>query len=436
MTKNAATCLSLVLLSVASFAQLVSLEGQLLNYRNKPVSVLAYEDFLTFTTSVISEVTTDDKGYFKTQFNLDHATSVALKIDQHTRDLFVTPGNHYTIKFGDDLIITSVESQDNTNNLLAFVDEAYKRFKAENNRGDKKLFSANLDKLTSSLELRYGNMGSNFFKEILKYKIGLFRFNDILHSGDSARFIAIENSLLIEVPVLWHNKEYFRFLTSLYFWKANLTAVRPTRLRGYEGNVATYSMIKNDTVRQLAMLDLHREAYTKIWRTEMNIDRIIDSIARHSVDDHIKIIGENVKKKYSTTKEKEFVLLLPDSTTKKISDYSGKFVLLDFWYVGCSACMKSMPKIIELRKKLGDRLKVLSINPVDDLSKMRKFLSTRKEYDWVFLYSREDDEMDIYYNVDGFPTYYLLNPAGKAVLKRFNLEENYDKIVSLVNKEQ
>ena len=47
---------------------------------------------------------------------------------------------------------------------------------------------------------------------------------------------------------------------------------------------------------------------------------------------------------------------------RRLSEFLGKMVLLDFWSLGCGPCIKSMPVLQQLHEKAGDRLEIVSIS--------------------------------------------------------------------------
>jgi thiol-disulfide isomerase/thioredoxin len=47
---------------------------------------------------------------------------------------------------------------------------------------------------------------------------------------------------------------------------------------------------------------------------------------------------------------------------KRLSDYRGKLLLLDFWATWCTACIANFPKIDSLRKSSGGKLEVLAVD--------------------------------------------------------------------------
>ncbi|MET4081550.1 thiol-disulfide isomerase/thioredoxin [Pedobacter sp. UYP30] len=49
------------------------------------------------------------------------------------------------------------------------------------------------------------------------------------------------------------------------------------------------------------------------------------------------------------------------ATTAKLSDFTGKLILLDFWATWCSPCVAMIPKMDSLQKVFGDKIQFLSV---------------------------------------------------------------------------
>lgn len=61
----------------------------------------------------------------------------------------------------------------------------------------------------------------------------------------------------------------------------------------------------------------------------------------------------------------DIVLPLRDGATKRLSDYRGKYILLDFWASWCGPCIKEMPHLQELyneTKANGDKFAIISFS--------------------------------------------------------------------------
>ncbi|MFY0629970.1 MAG: AhpC/TSA family protein [Flavobacteriaceae bacterium] len=132
---------------------------------------------------------------------------------------------------------------------------------------------------------------------------------------------------------------------------------------------------------------------------------------------------------------------IPNFTTNRTLDGKeftfnsliGKYVLIDFWGTWCGPCVAEMPTVKEYQDKYKDKLVVLGINSGESKDKIEKFI-TPKEYDWQQLISGDDSENFVLnFNVQGFPTKFIIDPEGK-ILHRFvgNGEESFKVLDELL----
>jgi peroxiredoxin len=117
----------------------------------------------------------------------------------------------------------------------------------------------------------------------------------------------------------------------------------------------------------------------------------------------------------------------PDTTGKMVSlsDFKGKWVLLDFWYVDCPWCRKLTPHMIDIYKdwKQSKNFEIISISVdkpkdyqrwkdaiVEDKSPWTQVLDSTKTY---------PNE----YGITGYPTLILIDPNGNGVKRIIGYQE-------------
>ena len=47
--------------------------------------------------------------------------------------------------------------------------------------------------------------------------------------------------------------------------------------------------------------------------------------------------------------------------TVSLHDYRGKIVVLNFWSAHCAPCIAEMPSLVQLQKRMGDKITVLGV---------------------------------------------------------------------------
>lgn len=107
---------------------------------------------------------------------------------------------------------------------------------------------------------------------------------------------------------------------------------------------------------------------------------------------------------------------LPDLAGKKVSlsDFRGKWVVLDFWGSWCGWCVKGFPALKEAYKKYGDKIVVIGIDCNESEADWREGVK-KHDLPWINVYNGLDQTLYEAYGIKGFPTKAIINPEGRLV---------------------
>ena len=109
-------------------------------------------------------------------------------------------------------------------------------------------------------------------------------------------------------------------------------------------------------------------------------------------------------------------LLDVDGNTKHISEYLGKYLLLDFWMSSCGPCIMALPEMKEISEIYSDKLTIISISL--DVGAVWEKSLTEHNMPWVnFRDPKGAGGLAANYGVYGIPYYILISPDGKVVAK-------------------
>lgn len=156
------------------------------------------------------------------------------------------------------------------------------------------------------------------------------------------------------------------------------------------------------------------ELYPKVAPTAGNfaprLNRQKEHVEKQVAADRLKTQLEN-----GTTPAPAFTL--PDLAGKQVSlsDFRGKWVIIDFWGSWCRWCVKGFPELKELKEKYADSLVIVGVDCRDDQDRWRQAVE-KYGLTWVNVYNKCDDDVPNAlleaYGVQGFPTKVIVNPEG------------------------
>ncbi len=96
-----------------------------------------------------------------------------------------------------------------------------------------------------------------------------------------------------------------------------------------------------------------------------------------------------------------------------LSEFKGRYILLDFWSSGCGPCIESLPELEEIAGKYKDALAIVSIS-IDPKETWKAFVEKKqmKGNQWNEL-RKAGTGLAMSYRVTGYPHYVLIAPDGK-----------------------
>lgn len=119
----------------------------------------------------------------------------------------------------------------------------------------------------------------------------------------------------------------------------------------------------------------------------------------------------------------------PDVSGKKISlsQFKGKYMLLDFWASWCKPCRAENPNLIEVYQKYKEKgLEIISVS-LDGAAQKKAWLNAIQAdgLTWLQLADLKawQNSAALIYGVKAIPENYLIDPAGKIIAKNLRGQE-------------
>ncbi|MDR1198298.1 MAG: TlpA family protein disulfide reductase [Prevotellaceae bacterium] len=114
----------------------------------------------------------------------------------------------------------------------------------------------------------------------------------------------------------------------------------------------------------------------------------------------------------------DFTVQALDGKTVTLSDFKGKYVLIDFWGSWCGPCRKSSPMMVELYNKLKAKkadMEFISIAVNERNDEVWKKAIKDDKLTWIQL--KIDRNISSKYSIVGVPTCILVSPEGKILYR-------------------
>jgi peroxiredoxin len=181
---------------------------------------------------------------------------------------------------------------------------------------------------------------------------------------------------------------------------------------------------------------------TEIFRVSEKRVNLGDTSYEFAVDPHgrtltLTPLAEHVPTRVALTvgsPAPDFSFTDTEGRARKLSDYRGKVVLLDFWGVWCAPCVVEAPKLVALYDKFHDRgLEIIGLDTLDTPASVAEFVSKHK-FRWVQTIEAEKGPIQTLYRINGYPSYLLIDRDGTIRLAASGSSTNLDREVSAIIK--
>lgn len=126
-----------------------------------------------------------------------------------------------------------------------------------------------------------------------------------------------------------------------------------------------------------------------------------------------------------TFSDEDMRALVFQSEQKKpvsIAEFSGSWLLINFWATWCPPCREEMPSLNKLSLHFADKLKIIAVSVDDSWDAVSKFF-LEQPASYILAWDPDKNIADKL-NIDRYPETFLINPQGQSVA-RFSGPRNW-----------
>ncbi len=199
------------------------------------------------------------------------------------------------------------------------------------------------------------------------------------------------------------------------------------------------STIDQPLLRHLSFLSLVDSYYHSYDTDLFSVQKDVPSALKTLTANSSILVSEYAKQLLNETSQlsigqvaPNFVLSSYEGDSVSLADLRGKYIYLDFWFSKCHPCIRAMEELKTTYQDYGNNIEFVSINGFDTFDKGKQ-IAKKRAFVGTKLHAGKNHKTLQRYNVNYYPTYYLISPEGKIVYKPVDYyKEEFEKVRSLI----
>lgn len=458
-----------IIFQVNTFAQNVTLYGVAPSYVGEKLTFYTYSDLITYTEEELGNCVVDSLGKFECKINLNSTKQAFIDVGIFHCIFYVEPQKDLKINLPEKIdkelkdylnpyfepvyFFVGMNDTLDLNYKIKTFDDVYDDYMASKflnmyskpNRGDVEFF-------IHRTEGRFLDSTNTYFNTYKKYRYA--RIKNLSYIMDYQRMTL---DYFHDKPIFYNNPAYMELFNSQFenfFGKYSVTGKGKDLINNIELEKSVHAIkqtlkkhieFSNDTLEELIILKGLFDAFFirnmiqyPVFH-EVQLNHVLDSMEILTKIPEHKIIAKNIRAKIRFlargTKAPEFELQNEKGERVSLKSFEGKYVYLNFCNTNSRECREDFELIKEIAKKYK-QLEIVSIATDEDFGKAKAYFEKMK-YKWTLLDFKSQKEIIKQYNVQLFPTYYLIDKQGLFMLSPgISPKENIEQLFWRIYKEK
>jgi peroxiredoxin len=434
----------------------VRITGRSPDHAGDSLVFFSYSNMVSFSEKRIASCLVGDSGVFECTLALEEPMLIFSHLGIYNCFMYAEPGMVYEIRlpqkrqksmadeanqFFEETSVhlspkvtgttggAAVPGRDQELNFLihAFNDYFYPYYyKFAVNAYSDRINPQELEDAVENLRTSFKDVRSPFFSAYMDYRIGLLN-----HYGNQVSSERIMEDFFLDRPVLYQNPAYMELFNEIFndffdrfsekYPKRNLPLIlnRDKDYAGLNRILVRDASLKNDSLRELVLLKEFYDGFFDQKNIPSSMLQLLDSLQSNTVIGvHRKMVRDimlKITRLLPGYAPPDFALYDHDSTLVHLSDFKGEYIYLIFCNSFSYYCIKEYEYLKVLQQRLQGRLKILTIL-VDDSFQSMQDLTRNNPYPWTFLHFSNQPQVIDDYDIQTYPSYFLIGPEGKLIL--------------------
>jgi peroxiredoxin len=445
----------LTVTSISGQATTTILEGVAPTYAGDEFIFNSYSNMISFGETEVTRCTVDDSGHFSCTIPFDETHLVFINPGTYNCYFFAEPGRIYNLRFPAKRDLSQSEgtnpyeparvhivarptgttnpalanlSKEDLNFLIrAFNDAFYPHYfkyviNAATNNAGKSDVNKDIDQLTSPFD----STDNEFFKAYTEYRVALLKM-----FGIQENIKEIKKEYFSTRPILYNNPAYMELFNEVYndYFQAVaegdpkldiLTVInRKKSLADLSQILKKDELLSNPTLREFVILKGIYDAFYNEQFSRSALLILLDSISYTSGNARHIEYARNIKSQITNLltgyEPPSFKLFDKDSNLVSLSDFSGKYIYLNFCNSYSYSCIKEFELLRALNSRHKEHLQLITVIMDGEPSALKELID-KNNYDWVFLHFGRQPEIRTDYDIKALPSYFLVGKDGRLIL--------------------
>ncbi len=456
----------MVAMSLAAMSQTnVQIVGSSANAAGKTIGLYCYEDMLSCREVMLDNVLIDSTGEFRLGCYVNYPRLVFLQVENYSQSFYIEAGRRYEVflpEFDWEIderqnvhlqpVALPVEfigiAGDELNLQIGRFDAVVDSYIDSNRVWFDKKYKPHkryFDSLTAHVASRWGEITgtdeaapatlgrgwqpTTFFGRYAEYSLAQMR---LAMNGNSRKQLIAR--YIDDQPVRYYDEPYMQLFFALYDGTISLGTKRVPQWRlaawvksgdydRYMDSIGLDPLLKNEQVRELAVLEALRESYYDRNYDRAGVRSMVAKLGQSSRFAEHRKLAEHLLAEMDRHEQgsevPQFTLPDVDHNMVSLDSLKGKWVYISFVRVNDPNCLKEIETMAHFRDSVYSKnpdVVFVSVSCDREFQKMYHFLKNNRRgprYNWTWLHFDGNYRLLEHYGVVSYPTFLLINPEGK-----------------------